>query len=109
MVFRSDPRRPTLAGLDYLALGDWHRTVQIGPSIWYSDRIPAARLWLGLIIWRLVTGTEPFRSGHPYGIREPRNRTVPVVRKLVRRSLWTFPVLVRPPRLSRTRSAPING
>ena len=31
-----DPRRPALAGLEYLALGDWHRTVQIGPSIWYS-------------------------------------------------------------------------
>ena len=31
-----NPRRPALAGLEYLALGDWHRTVQIGPSIWYS-------------------------------------------------------------------------
>ena len=31
-----DPRRPALARLEYLALGDWHRTVQIGPSIWYS-------------------------------------------------------------------------
>ncbi len=31
-----DPRRPALARLEYLALGDWHRTIQIGPSVWYS-------------------------------------------------------------------------
>eukprot|EP01037_Dinobryon_pediforme_P017984 gene17984-18220_t len=31
-----DPQRPKSAGLDYLALGDWHRTMQVGPSVWYS-------------------------------------------------------------------------
>lgn len=31
-----DPARPTSANLDYLALGDWHRTLQIGPAIWYA-------------------------------------------------------------------------
>jgi len=31
-----DPRRPERAGLAYLALGDWHRTMQIGSAIWYS-------------------------------------------------------------------------
>ncbi|WP_342723992.1 metallophosphoesterase [Bradyrhizobium sp. B097] len=31
-----DPARPSRAGLDYLALGDWHRTMQVGPSVWYS-------------------------------------------------------------------------
>lgn len=31
-----DPRRPERARLSYLALGDWHRTMQVGPSIWYS-------------------------------------------------------------------------
>jgi DNA repair exonuclease SbcCD nuclease subunit len=31
-----DPGRPSRAGLDYLALGDWHRTMQVGPSAWYS-------------------------------------------------------------------------
>lgn len=31
-----DLRRPALAKLEYLALGDWHRTIQIGPSVWYS-------------------------------------------------------------------------
>src|SRR5438270_14010557 len=31
-----DPRRPESAGLDYLALGDWHRTLQVGPAAWYA-------------------------------------------------------------------------
>ncbi len=31
-----DPTRPAKAGLAYLALGDWHRTQQISPSVWYS-------------------------------------------------------------------------
>jgi DNA repair exonuclease SbcCD nuclease subunit len=31
-----DPRRPERAGLAYLALGDWHRTMQVGPAIWYA-------------------------------------------------------------------------
>jgi hypothetical protein len=38
------PKRPparcvsasALARLDYLALGDWHRTLQIGPAVWYA-------------------------------------------------------------------------
>ena len=31
-----DPTRPARAKLDYLALGDWHRTLQIGPAVWYA-------------------------------------------------------------------------
>jgi DNA repair exonuclease SbcCD nuclease subunit len=31
-----DPRRAALAGLDYLALGDWHGAIEIGPKTWYS-------------------------------------------------------------------------
>jgi DNA repair exonuclease SbcCD nuclease subunit len=31
-----DPARTAKARLDYLALGDWHRTLQIGPAIWYA-------------------------------------------------------------------------
>ncbi len=31
-----DPRRPELARLDYLALGDWHRTLAIGERVHYS-------------------------------------------------------------------------
>lgn len=31
-----DPERPAKAKLDYLALGDWHRTREIGPAVWYA-------------------------------------------------------------------------
>ncbi|HEX6143431.1 MAG TPA: metallophosphoesterase [Geminicoccaceae bacterium] len=30
------PDRPERAGLDYLALGDWHAPLRIGPRIWYA-------------------------------------------------------------------------
>ena len=30
------PGRANSAGLDYLALGDWHRTMQVGPATWYA-------------------------------------------------------------------------
>jgi hypothetical protein len=38
-----DPGRPKSAGLDYLALGDWHRTLQIGPAAWYAGTPEADR------------------------------------------------------------------
>jgi DNA repair exonuclease SbcCD nuclease subunit len=31
-----DPNRAESAGLDFLALGDWHRTQEIGPATWYA-------------------------------------------------------------------------
>ncbi len=31
-----DPARAAKARLDYLALGDWHRTLQVGPAVWYA-------------------------------------------------------------------------
>ncbi len=30
------PDRPARAGLDYLALGDWHGRIRVGPRCWYS-------------------------------------------------------------------------
>lgn len=30
------PDRAARAGLAYLALGDWHRTIRVGPACWYS-------------------------------------------------------------------------
>ena len=33
---RIAPSRPETARLDYLALGDWHSTLEIGPRCWYS-------------------------------------------------------------------------
>ena len=38
-----DPGRPAKARLDYLALGDWHRTLQVGPAIWYAGTIEPDR------------------------------------------------------------------
>jgi DNA repair exonuclease SbcCD nuclease subunit len=38
-----DPGRPKSAGLDYLALGDWHRTLQVGPAVWYAGTPEADR------------------------------------------------------------------
>jgi hypothetical protein len=33
---RITPNRPETARLDYLALGDWHNVLEIGPRCWYS-------------------------------------------------------------------------
>jgi len=38
------PDRPDRARLDYLALGDWHRTVQVGPSAWYAGTMEPDRV-----------------------------------------------------------------
>jgi DNA repair exonuclease SbcCD nuclease subunit len=38
-----DPSRPKTAGLDYLALGDWHRTLQVGSAAWYAGTPEADR------------------------------------------------------------------
>lgn len=38
------PDRPGRARLDYLALGDWHRTVQVGPSAWYAGTMEPDRV-----------------------------------------------------------------
>jgi DNA repair exonuclease SbcCD nuclease subunit len=38
-----DPRRAKSAGLDYLALGDWHRTLQVGPAAWYAGTLEPDR------------------------------------------------------------------
>lgn len=31
-----DPARGAKARLDYFALGDWHRTLQVSPAVWYA-------------------------------------------------------------------------
>ena len=36
MLIAIDPQRARSASLDYLALGDWHGTKQIGPATWYA-------------------------------------------------------------------------
>lgn len=37
------PDRAKRAGLDYLALGDWHRTMEVNPVTWYSGTPEADR------------------------------------------------------------------
>jgi DNA repair exonuclease SbcCD nuclease subunit len=59
-----DPARATRAGLDYLALGDWHRTMQVGPSVWYSgtpepDRAGGQESGTALLVDIAGAGTPP--------------------------------------------------
>ena len=42
------PDRPARAGLDYLALGDWHGPMRIGPAVWYSGTPEPDRFKHGL-------------------------------------------------------------
>lgn len=49
------PNRPELAGLDYLALGDWHGVMRISDRIWYSgtpepDRFPDNEPGFALVV-----------------------------------------------------------
>jgi DNA repair exonuclease SbcCD nuclease subunit len=68
-----DPARPAKAGLAYLALGDWHRTLPIGERVWYAgtpepDRFGSQEVGTALLVeiegasappevTRLTTGT----------------------------------------------------
>lgn len=59
-----DPERAKHAGLDYLALGDWHRTVQIGPATWYSgtpeaDRFNSQEIGQALLVEIAGPGAPP--------------------------------------------------
>src|SRR5262249_760296 len=69
-----DPARAAKARLDYLALGDWHRTLQVSPAVWYAgtpepDRAGGQEQGTALLVEiagpgapssvsRLVTGTH---------------------------------------------------
>ena len=50
-----DPARPQSAGLAYLALGDWHRTLRINDRVWYAgtpepDRAGSQELGRALVV-----------------------------------------------------------
>jgi DNA repair exonuclease SbcCD nuclease subunit len=50
-----DPARPASAGLAYLALGDWHRTMQINARVWYAgtpepDRVGSQSVGQALLV-----------------------------------------------------------
>jgi hypothetical protein len=58
------PDRAKRAGLDYLALGDWHRTMQVGPSTWYAgtpepDRFNSQELGQALLVEIAGPGAPP--------------------------------------------------
>jgi DNA repair exonuclease SbcCD nuclease subunit len=66
------PDRAKRAGLDYLALGDWHRTMQVNPSTWYSgtpeaDRFNSQELGQVLLVEIAGPGATPIVSTRPTG------------------------------------------
>jgi DNA repair exonuclease SbcCD nuclease subunit len=67
-----DPTRPNKAGLDYLALGDWHRTVSISQKVWYAgtpepDRFGSQQAGKALIVDIAGPGAPPRVSEHVIG------------------------------------------
>ena len=64
--------RARLAGLDYLALGDWHRTLQIGPATWYAgtpeaDRFNSQEVGQVLLVDIAAPGAPPRVTAHRTG------------------------------------------
>lgn len=58
------PDRAARAGLDYLALGDWHRTLEIAPNTWYAgtpepDRFGSQETGQALLIDIAGPGAPP--------------------------------------------------
>jgi DNA repair exonuclease SbcCD nuclease subunit len=103
-----DPVRAANAQLDYLALGDWHRTLQVGPAIWYAgtpepDRAGGQEQGTALLVEiagsgappsvsRLVTGTyrwvtrsERIVDGEALADLDQRLRNEPDLARLILR------------------------
>lgn len=67
-----DPSRPEKAELDYLALGDWHRTVGIGHKVWYAgtpepDRFASQQVGKALVVEIAGPGAAPLVTEHVVG------------------------------------------
>lgn len=67
-----DPRRPERARLNYLALGDWHRTMQVGPAAWYAgtpepDRAGSQEQGEALVVDISNLGARPTVTRHTVG------------------------------------------
>lgn len=103
-----DPARPTKARLDYLALGDWHRTLQVGPAAWYAgtpepDHFGSQEQGIALLVeiagagapalvtplstgtYRWVTRTERLTDGAELPDLEQRLRNEPDLSRLILR------------------------
>ena len=102
------PDRAARAGLDYLALGDWHRTLRIGPATWYSgtpeaDRFNSQETGQALLVeiagpgappvvtekttgaFRWLTQTEELMRGEELDGLETRLRALPGLSNLLLR------------------------
>jgi DNA repair exonuclease SbcCD nuclease subunit len=103
-----DPDRPVKAKLDYLALGDWHRTLQVGPSAWYAgtpepDRAGSQEQGQALLIdiagagapaivtplmvgtYRWLTRDESFTDGGEVGDMDARLRAMDNLSRVILR------------------------
>ncbi len=103
-----DPGRTKSAGLDYLALGDWHRTLQVGPAAWYAgtpepDRagrqeqgtallvdvpgagVPASVSLLVTGTYRWLTRTERLSDAGQFADLDQRLRNEPDLPRLILR------------------------
>lgn len=61
---RIDPTRAAAARLDYLALGDWHQTLEIEPRVWYAgtpepDRAGSQQQGKALVVEIAGPGATP--------------------------------------------------
>jgi DNA repair exonuclease SbcCD nuclease subunit len=68
-----DPARTAKARLDYFALGDWHRTLQVAPAIWYAgtpepDRAGGQEQGTALLVELAGPGATPSVSPLATGI-----------------------------------------
>lgn len=75
-----DAARPAKAGLDYLALGDWHRTCQIAPAVWYAgtpeaDRAGGQERGTALLVDLQGHGSAPSVTPFPTGTYRWLSRT----------------------------------
>lgn len=66
------PSRAKTAGLDYLALGDWHRTMEIAPATWYAgtpepDRFDSQEIGKALLVDIAGAGVPARVTASPTG------------------------------------------
>lgn len=76
-----DPTRAERAGLDYLALGDWHRTQAINPRTWYAgtpepDRHDSQAVGTALLVAIPQAGALPDVTPCPVGTYHWRSETI---------------------------------
>jgi DNA repair exonuclease SbcCD nuclease subunit len=76
-----DPARAERAGLDYLALGDWHRTQAINPRTWYAgtpepDRHNSQAIGTALLVTIAQAGALPDVVPCPVGTYHWRSDTI---------------------------------